>query len=505
MSELMEHESIDEVAGRVAAALQREVSTRSLPELHLRTRRRWVAPVVALAAVVVVIIGLIAIGTNRSDSSIGNDPARLRWLLRDLPSGWRSYSVFDTTTTSVRTLSPGPFAMNVYATDAEPLGPSLTVQGSTDATQRIELGSYSGDVISYEEFELDGKRAAFATLRGGGRGLYVEINAVWVYLSSHGISDEVLRQLATTLAPDAAGHYDIGGSALPKGMHKVISASDLPTDLVSVDYATPDGSSGVLVFAVRPASRALLGFGSMEPEFRAVSVGDFSGFLGTMTSEDTTPPTTAWVVLWRRDGLDFALSGQGLTSDQILQAAASASRASPDEWAALGSQIYTPADTVAAGTSPPDASTDTTPSSVATPRDVAVTTTVDDVSTNEERWSGVLPTGESWSAKITRVYDRMDIRYSIDGNLVESSSGMSTAQATTTGEVVCCNPMAITKDPNAAALRVLRSNGERYTIPLHELPGTGGVRVALIAIPDGTLLAELVDANDNVLQSYAPH
>ena len=47
-------------------------------------------------------------------------------------------------------------------------------------------------------------------------------------------------------------------------------------------------------------------------------------------------------------------------------------------------------------------------------------------------------------------------------------------------------------------------NGERYTIPLHELPGTDGVRVASIAIPDN-LLAELIDANGNVLQSYAPH
>ena len=106
--------------------------------------------------------------------------------------------------------------------------------------------------------------------------------------------------------------------------------------------------------------------------------------------------------------------------------------------------------------------------------------TVHDVSANEQQWSGVLPTGESWSAKITRVYDRMDIRYSIDGNLVESSFGESTDQATGSGQVTCCNPMAITKNPKAAALRVLRSNGDRYTIPLHELPGTDGVRLGRI-------------------------
>ena len=199
-------------------------------------------------------------------------------------------------------------------------------------------------------------------------------------------------------------------------------------------------------------------------------------------------------------------SGQGVTSDQILNAAASASLASPDEWADLvGAQNLRPNDTVATGTSPPVVPVDTKPAFVDGPRDVTIFVTVDDVSANEQRWSGVLPSGESWSAKITRVYDRMDIRYSIDGNLTESSFGTSTAQATGDGQVTCCNPMAITKNPKAVALRVLRPNGDRYTIPLHELPGMDGVRIALIAIPDSPLLNELIDATGNVLESYAPH
>ena len=502
MSELMEHESFDEIARRAVAAVRRDVALRPLPELSLRTPRRWIAPVVALAAVVVVVIGLIAVGTNRNDA-VGNDPARMRWLLRDVPAGWKPTSVFDQTTAPQRPLPDG-FAMNMYATDAEPLGPSLTVHGTTDTTQGFELGSYSGEVLSYQEFDLDGKRAAFATLPSGGRGLYVEINSGWVYLESQGISDDVLRDLARTLAPDAAGHYDVGESALPDGMHKVVSASDRRLEVVSVDYAPPGNGSGSLQFASRPASPALLGFGSAILDFKAVSVGDFSGFLGSVTSTSQAQPTTSWTVLWRRDGLEFVLTGQGVTSNQLLRAAASASRASPDEWAAFGSRVNAPVATVVAGTSPPEAPTDTAPSFAGEPRDVAITVKVDDVSANEERWSGVLPSGESWDAKIIRVYDRMDIQYSIDGNVVETSFGTSTAQATTSGQVMCCHPMAITKDPKAVALRVLRSNGERYTIPLHELPGTDGVRVALIAIPDN-LLAELIDANGNVLQSYAPH
>jgi hypothetical protein len=502
MSELMEHDPIDDVASRAVAALHREVATRSLPELSLRTPRRWVARVVVLAVVAAIVVGLIAIGTNRNESIGNNDPTRLHWLLRDLPSGWKPTDVFDSATSPPHQI-PDVFASNVYATDDAPLGPILTVQGTTDTTAGIAIGSYSGDAISYEEFKLDGKRAAFATLPNGGRGLYVEINSAWVYLASRNISDDVLRQLAATLAPDATGHFDVGESALPAGLHKVVSMTVPQRDLVSIGYSSAASPTGVLLLAIAPAAQALVGVPQLSFDFQPASIGDFSGFLGSSTSDNTTPPITAWIVLWRRDGLDFELSGQGISRDQILAAAGSASRASPDEWTGLlASQAFGPGDTAPAATSRAEVPTETASTIAGGPRDVAITAKVDDVTTNEEQWSGVLPTGEAWSVKITRVYDRMDLRYDIDGN-VASVFGTSTDPPTGTS-VVCCNPMAITNNPNAASLRVLRSNGDRYTIPLHELPGSGGVRVAVIALPDN-VLAELIDANGNVLESYAPH
>ena len=501
MTDLMEHEPIDDVARRAVAALRTSISIRPLPELNLRSPRRWIAPVVALAAIAVVVVGLIAIGTNRNES-VGNDPNKLHWLLRDLPSGWKPADVFDSATSPPHQI-PDVFATNLYATDAAPLGPMLSVQGSTDTTQGIVIGSYSGDALGYVEFDLGGKRAAFARLPNGGRGLYVEINSSWVYLASRNISDELLLQLAGTLAADASGHYDVGAAALPDGFKKVVPMTATRRDLVTVSYSSPASAAGIVLLAIGPAAPALVASPQMSFDFQPVSVGDFSGFVGSQTSENTTPPTTAWVVLWRRDGLDFQVSGQGLTEEQTIAAAASASRASPEEWSALGSQAG-PVATAPAGTSPAEVPSDTRPSFVGEPRDVAVTVTVDDISANEEQWSGVLPTGESWTARISRVYEQMDVRYLIDGKLVESGFGTSTGPPTGTS-VSCCNPIAITNNPQATSLRVLRSNGDRYTVPLHELPGTGGVRVALIAIPDGTLLAELIDTNGNVLESYAPH
>jgi hypothetical protein len=45
--------------------------------------------------------------------------------------------------------------------------------------------------------------------------------------------------------------------------------------------------------------------------------------------------------------------------------------------------------------------------------------------------------------------------------------------------------------------------GERFIIPLHDLPGTDGVRLAVIALPGGGAprAAELIDTDGNVLES----
>ncbi len=182
----------------------------------------------------------------------------------------------------------------------------------------------------------------------------------------------------------------------------------------------PAATARVCIFRSHPLSPTPIGRGAFGYEFKAVSVGGFSGFLGSLTEGNATPLTTGWLVLWRRDGLDFLLSGRGVTSDQILTAATSASLASPDEWAhLLGSRATsrrtTPSPT---GTAPPAAPVDTEPAvRRCASRSSPITVTVDDVSNTEQQWSGVLPTGQPWSAKVTRVYDHIEMRsYSSDGN-----------------------------------------------------------------------------------------
>ena len=69
-------------------------------------------------------------------------------------------------------------------------------------------------------------------------------------------------------------------------------------------------------------------------------------------------------------------------------------------------------------------------------------------------------------------------------------------------ELACCNPPnVVTADPNAASLRVSRSNGDRYTIALHDLPGADDLRIAVVGVLDGVQPMELLDAAGNVLQT----
>lgn len=109
-----------------------------------------------------------------------------------------------------------------------------------------------------------------------------------------------------------------------------------------------------------------------------------------------------------------------------------------------------------------------------------------------------LPTGEAWSVDINWVYDSVAMQPAIDGVPQGSSYGPT---ARSPGEEIgCCAPLnVITADPTAVAVRVTTNHGDRFSIPLRDLPGTDGLRVAVIALAGGggPQRAELIDAAGN--------
>ena len=478
-----------------------ESSMRTLSGSRARLRSPWVAVLVAVATVVVIVVGLVAIGSTGSGGPAGSDPGRLRWLIRNLPDGWKAISAEDPGDPTLN-LTPANLD-NVYATTAAPAGPILVVSGSEGRADAKIVPGTSAAEKNYRELIIDGRRAAFADGSDGQDGervLYIETNSQWIRLTSRNIDDAAL----TTMAQSAIRNDD-GTAAIPPADLTVGLELVTPAGSQSLPAAFPTGNSMSTYGLATDDTKLTLMIGHPDASGRAfvemlsnphhVSVGTFVGFSGSFL--------VYRVLYWERGGVGFYLLGQGMTEPQMVDAASSIQPATTREWEDLvlagqaGSvaQVAPPT-----GTDPPTAST----ASTSEIRDVAVDVSVNDLSDNSQTWSGTLPTGEHWTLDLSRVYNTFSFAGTVDGQssgvsgfVVDSTDGATTFQGFDGGAV-------ITADRRATAMRVVRSNGDRYTIPLHDVPGASALRVGVLGLP-GTSperRIELIDADNNVLASY---
>ena len=469
-----------------------------------RSRRRgWV---IAIATVVVLIIGLVAIGTNRNDQTRGNDPGRLYWQVTDLPNGLDLTSMGEP---SSQTGPPGlSTRLNVYATDAAPLGPIVSVGGPSGVPGQDILPAAGG--TNFHETAIAGRRAAFADGQSGQRLLYVEVDGHWVAMTSRNTNDATLMRLAAAVVRDADGSAEVPSADLVDGLTLVLPATAPINDLYvgsnfsGIDYANPDGRSlSLRVFEPKPSSRAMLG---LQAPLRATKVAGGDGFVGNYSFELSDPPHDFRVAAWERGGLGFRITGFNVTDAEILAAANSVQPVSVAKWHEFLARTGTaqgPSETAPAFTAPAEGvPPGTDPPFTGEVHDVDIDVSVANPSSNEQIWSGTLPTGETWKVDITRVFDSIAMKPEING----AGQGMSYGPVLRAAgeELGCCGPISvITGDPNAAALRITTHQGDRFTIPLHDLPGTDGLRIAAIDLPNGggPQAAELIDDRGNVLES----
>ena len=188
----------------------------------------------------------VAIGTNRNAQSVGNDPSRLHYLVTDLPDDITLVAMVDPQNQAG--VNTGKAMLNVYATDAAPLGPMLSVRGSLGAP---ELGIVpASDGTNFVETSIDGKRAAFADGTSSQRLLYIETNGHWVQFESRNIDDATLEEMAKAAVWNVDGSAAIPTSSLVDGL-KLVLATDAPLDdlvggiqVARADYASAGGQFG---------------------------------------------------------------------------------------------------------------------------------------------------------------------------------------------------------------------------------------------------------------------
>jgi hypothetical protein len=441
MPELVEHEPIDEVARRAVVALQREISTRPLPEPSLRTPRRWVAPVVALAAVAVVVIGLIAVGTNRNDP-VGNDPSDPRWILTDLPEGW---SAVHASEPSERTLTDqqGLLRWVLYATDAAPLGPVVAIVPD----QFTDMAEPS----SLRHTEIGGRQAVVGQSHFPGvMWLDVELTANhWVGMTGAGVDEAGMLAIGAHLTIDNVGlpilddPATVGLTFVGAGDPSEVAV--LRSDAIGTatsTYRSPAGEEWTL--SVGPASdlgRAWAGL------FGATSVDG-----GEMFASNRS-------IFWERDKLAFRLevtTADNPDQSAMIRAARSVRQATSKEWARLlgGDTASVSVDTTAAATE-----TSISDGLTGSWTDVHVNTTVVTLDEFSYRLTFRGPDGSISTTDVKFLGRELDC-----GPLSIGLSG----GATSGGGTVCvvADPQAVS---TAVELRIYGNNGIRYIVDMQTI------------------------------------
>ena len=193
MSDLDEHEQRVDALMRASVPNLRTATMRSpIPNLRKRhgsARNNWM---VAPSTTVVLIVGLVAIGTDRTDQSPGNDSSRLHWQVIVLPDGLNPTFIAEP---GSQAGPPGTTTMvNVYATAAAPAGPVVAVSASMGRPGLDIIPAAAGS--NFEETTINGRRAAFADATFGQRLLLIEVDGHWVELRSRNIDDSTLQELA---------------------------------------------------------------------------------------------------------------------------------------------------------------------------------------------------------------------------------------------------------------------------------------------------------------------
>ncbi len=333
MSEQVEHESIDDRAHRAVKQLRLEASVRPLPELDLRARRGWLSPIVASAIVAAVVVGLVVIGTNRNDRSAGGDLSRFRWIVTELPAGWKAQNALDPYGPSDRR-PPAP-TDNVYATDSAPAGPVLIVAGSGGSPGEAPFN------INYQELSIDGRRAARADSSDGRRITYIESAGYWIRLTSRHLDDAALTRLAQSAVRNKDGTAMIPPAQLSDGLTLVASSGTQYDPIlsarvmgsVSTYVAGTDGTRELALSVGRLAAGTRAGV-ALRSDPRSVTIGSTTGYGGSL-DEGSVPTSVFRSLYWERDGVAFYLLGHGLSDAEMLTAATSIRLATNDEWAVL--------------------------------------------------------------------------------------------------------------------------------------------------------------------------
>ena len=521
MNDVVDIESeVDAWARTATSALRRAAAMQTIPPPPLRRGIVWKRPLLALATVAFMIVGVAAIVRRGTDSPRADGGPNGHWIITDLPEGMKPNSYTDANTARSST-TPELVSNQLYATAAAPFGQIVGFQWASPKSATAINPATNRRAINLEPAPISTRSAVFADGPAGSRLLFVKVGEVWVLMSSIEVADPTLVEIAKGLDLDANLRLLLSPGLLPPTLKLQpadllqVIAPDYAGDTMSRTYAVtpelaPDSSQFIQLITTKNTDWLSL----MGPPMRVEVDGSEAFYYRTESQWNEN------FLTWRRDDVQFVLHGYGNTSEaELIAAAASTRLASDDEWnniawtaertsQTVGTEVVSADDAQAPNIGGPSGTNPTTIRVIVDPRDVAANVNATVFSSVQTEFSGTFKDGGNWSIATRNVAGSVSWIPTFKG---DDNQGLQLWYlAAVTGSRLVADPAtdnydsayAVTFKPEATTLRVTLYSGDRYSIPLVDTGDSRSLKLAAMMVPNGDLrLAEVLDAYGKVLDT----
>jgi hypothetical protein len=467
--------------------------------------------------VIAVVCAAVATGavvlSRRGDDSPSVAAADLRWLLADPPAGWEAYGALDTLQAGTPDYwaDVGHYRMALYGTHDDPAAPTVILAFGEEMNADGFLAL--NGIPDIQRFDAKGRTVGCGTYFTGWQLCFVQVGDAVVQAHARGLPADELATLLTSTTADH-GAPRLSSSSLPARMRELATWEDrLPAPIstivptataTTVLYVGPDGSGATMTVG-RAAEQDLAGSFELA-DFERVQDGGMTYFVG----DDSSVGTRA--VVWERAEYAYVLVVGGDADPLAL--ARTVRPATAAEWAAAITNQPAPP---AARPVPPKVSTTVSPNpsaTVATTLSTTLSTTpltttpspLPSVITDVPLTPVVEPVpggaGATFSTPLPDGTFGTLTLIALPGVVLTSFDGTPTGGETLTDSLVLSPLMGvqssgayvISTEGRATILRVTRTNGERYLVPLTPHLDDPGVMVAYIALPQNQ--TERIDVVD---------